>query len=62
MAELLWAIASISGLIAGWFVANAVGGSGIIWLGCFLGTWFLVAYIVKRIAFKNAPAHVEFLY
>jgi hypothetical protein len=68
VAELLDGIGIVSGMIAGWFVADAVvakvvGASGIlseiIWLVCFVGTLFVVASILKRVAFKGAPDHVR---
>jgi len=39
-----------------------VGQPGWLWLAVFVGTWFLVAFILERRTFRGAPGHIEYLY
>jgi hypothetical protein len=62
MVRLLWIVISASAAFAGWMVANVVfPEKGWPWGVLFCGVWVTLTFIIQRMEFRGAPAHIEFI-
>ncbi|MBR0741387.1 hypothetical protein JQ581_31095 [Bradyrhizobium liaoningense] len=66
MVDLLWLLIALTSMLTGILVAwlfSTVSGIGSLWvkIGLFGSAFLVVGWLLKRRAFKNAPAHIPLI-